>query len=1439
MLTCKRLTKAPIRSQINNSGGASPGTIIKKIFLLTLLVIAGISSIQAQRIYALAWADANSDGRWQLGEISHVGVQVQVYTCSGATPIATKVTDGGGEAWFEPTDGIVAGGSYRLKFSIPTGKFPTYMDVGGDDVTDSDINKQGWTNCFPVTAVDTSELFGGFVDCPPAGALPCSDVNFSLAKYPSCTGLLTPEYVLSGKVQCSNSFEVTVTTQAGAAVPNPITANYIGQTLMASVRDPQSGNFCWANVYIEYKLAPTITNCNSDTLRCFDGTPAATNLTYRPTIVSCNPSAYLTFKDVERDIPCAGDPLSGRFKRVVERTWTARDTNGFRGTVMTATCVQRFYFRGSTFADVAVPSSLRLTCNTSFTPDANGNPTPVTGSVFTGPTIGGMGLWNSTTHPCMFNAVYTDQVVPMCKGSKKIIRNWKVIDWCTTEFREYIQFIELIDNVAPTMTCPANLTISTDNSSCYASLTPPTPTVSDQCSGEWTLSLSASSGRVLVGTVVADLRVGTHTITWTAQDPCENTKSCSFQVTVRDQVNPVPVCVRYTTVTLDKVNGDAFIYASSFDNGSHDNCGIKSIKVRRTNGCIGSSAFADSVRVVCCDAAAGFMVELMVTDSSNNTNSCMAEVSVNDKQGPTIVCPRNLTIDCDDNRTPSQFGKVVTLGQKRDTFFINGQQVIDGVGYDNCNQVFISNVDSSIRDCGRGTIWRTFTIKDINNLTSSCTQYIEIYDVNPYVASDISWPSNYTTTNCSAGISPDSLPAPYNKPRILSTKCGRILVSDPEDIVFPIAAPACFKVYRKWRVVDWCQYNPNVSGSKGLWEYTQEIVVMDNQKPNFVNPPSSFSVDITTDPCRGSFTVPTATVTDCRPNINISVSVKNSTGTTVGSGYGPHSVNAGTYTVTYTAEDGCGNVSTHVITVVVRDKKKPTPIAYKGLAIDLMPATGQVSIAADRFNNWSFDNCTANADLILRLGRLGTPNQTVPPSSSSLTFSCADLGTQKVDLWVGDASGNWDYVTTTIEIQNNMGANCGPTSTANVTGTIATEESKAFEGVTVGTNLINPAAAVTNNLGAYSLNKIQTGKNVTVTPAYDQNPLNGVTTADLVLINRHILGTQTLTSPYKLIAANAYNDNRISTLDLVELRKLILQQSKSFTNNKPWRFIEGNYKFTTSNPLDEKFLEVCDIATLDKDMIANFVAVKVGDVNGDAKVSSLQEMSERSKNTLTVVSDDQTLIAGQLYKVYFRVEDNTKEAISGYQFTMNFDKSKLEYQDILKADAQDLSSANFGLSQLAEGAILVSWNSNTPVNHGEKIFGLVFKAKSNAQLSDVLSLGSRYITSEAISMGNQIMNVNLQFNNGSVVTNKFDLYQNQPNPYKGATTIGFSLPQAGYAKLTLVDAAGRTLKVVEGEFTKGYNEVLINSETIQTTGVIYYRLDTAFGSASKKMVVLE
>ena len=110
---------------------------------------------------------------------------------------------------------------------------------------------------------------------------------------------------------------------------------------------------------------------------------------------------------------------------------------------------------------------------------------------------------------------------------------------------------------------------------------------------------------------------------------------------------------------------------------------------------------------------------------------------------------------------------------------------------------------------------------------------------------------------------------------------------------------------------------------------------------------------------------------------------------------------------------------------------------------------------------------------------------------------------------------------------------------------------------------------------------------------------------------------------------------------------------------------------------------------------------------------------------------------------------------------------------------------------------------------------------------------------EAYSQSNNRLEVALRFNGqgSSVISGVgFELYQNQPNPFVNKTVIGFHLPEASEATLTVYDETGRVLFVQKGQFAKGNNAISVDRALLNTTGVMYYKVETATDSATKKMI---
>ncbi|MEM1327471.1 MAG: T9SS type A sorting domain-containing protein [Bacteroidota bacterium] len=534
----------------------------------------------------------------------------------------------------------------------------------------------------------------------------------------------------------------------------------------------------------------------------------------------------------------------------------------------------------------------------------------------------------------------------------------------------------------------------------------------------------------------------------------------------------------------------------------------------------------------------------------------------------------------------------------------------------------------------------------------------------------------------------------------------------------------------------------------------------------------------------------------------------------------------GTHEFIVTVSDNCGNTEEEVIEFTVNDCKAPTAKCIFGLAVDLMGpnsngSAGMVTIPAEWFDKDSYDFCS---DVTLTFA---DPN--IFPDSTERTFRCADgeIGVVAVELWVQDAAGNTAFCETFVNVQANP-QNDGeedicPTApgAAAIAGGIETESSETVENVEVTLSGSADGTYMTGEDGAYQFNNLEEGYDYSVTPQLDLEPLNGVSTFDLVLISKHILGVEVLDSPYKIIAADVNNSKSVTTFDIVQLRKVLLGHDDSFPGNTSWRFVASDYEFVdAANPLDEDFDELMNLNDLEGSYLtANFVAVKVGDVN-DSATPSANSIEERNvSGTFALNAADVQLTAGQEYAVEFTAD---LTSVLGYQFTMNL--NGLEAVRVTEGEATE---ANFGLFG---NVVTASWNNEAT---SDLAFTLVVRATEDVTLSEAMNITSDVTTAEAYNATGETQAVALNFGKAG-----YALGQNNPNPFKGETLIQVTMPDAQRASLRVHDVTGKVLKEIVQDFDQGTTTIKLNSKDLQA-GVLYYTLQAEDFTVTKKMIVLD
>jgi hypothetical protein len=1213
---------------------------------------------------------------------------------------------------------------------------------------------------------------------------------------------------------------------AGGNIGTLVDEKYIGQRLTVRVADIGSGNYCWGHLTIEDKLGPEFSNCRDTTIWCLQD-PRPVNKGGQlplPIVRDCTDSSSIVLVNVDSlTIGLCTDTFSQR----IRRTWIATDLMGNSNSCQQTIILKRVSL-GDTLVKPQCPDNVSIECNNitqiSTDPRSTGYPYIVLDSVK-------YNIVPGASFACELASSYKDEVFQLCGGGRKILRTWTIYDWCLPTAPGLnpftcIQVIKVEDKQPPTIKCPPAITVSTNSWSCAANVTLPAAVVVDSCSS-FTVSVLTPVGVLPTnGGLIRNVPAGSHILTYVATDACGNTSTCSTRLVVQDQTPPVAVCDEYTVVSLTN-DGTAIAYASTFDDGSNDNCAIDRFMARRMpDECQDSTGFWEFITFDCCDLGDTVNVVFRVFDKAGNYNDCMVQVFVQDKLPPVVTCPGPKTIDCSERQI--DFNRLGTA-----------------TATDNCDSVeIVETIERYVDQCGVGYIDRIFTATDRGGRQGTCSQRITVVNSDPFDVNDIEWPIDWTIYQCNPSTDPNEIPCTpvnYCKPKLRANACGLIAVTYTDQLL-PISYPACYKILRKWIVIDWCQYNPNSPISNGYWSHTQVIKVLDDTPPVLNCPADTIYASNLTANCGPVLvTLPPVTATDCASSLTSIVSVDiNNNGSidTTFVGYNASGLfPSGKHSVIITVEDGCGNNATCRIIVVVTDGKKPTPVCLNGVSATLMPdgqGGGMVELTPAMFDNSSFDNCTPRNKLKFRLD----PH----------LFTCDNLGLNLVRLTVIDEAGNADFCETFVDIQDNMGVCSGMPRPFKIAGAITDESGDGVQNVKVdlnnNNNLIN--SLTTDATGGFTFNGLQQGYDYTVAPRTTDNASNGVSTFDLVLVSKHVLNVSYLDSPYKIIAADANKSGTITTLDLVAIRKVVLRIAQEFPNNSSWRFIDRNYRFANPmNPFQTPIPEAINVNNISADQLqANFIAVKVGDVNGSAVPNNLLGVDVRSeRDYLTLSTSDREFTAGELIEMPISAEDFS--GIVGYQFTIDFDKQSLELTDVKSGVLDNLNEGNFGLTMVDDGIITTSWDNSKTTLSGKTgaLFTLVFRAKTNGSLSQHIKFNSRYTEAEAYAntdgVNIEVRNVRLNFANGREVVAGFELYQNNPNPFTGSTTIGFNLPEAGPATVTIFDLSGKVVKSFAGNYAKGYNEINLTSAELNNQGVLYYRLETSNHTATRKMILVK
>jgi large repetitive protein len=486
--------------------------------------------------------------------------------------------------------------------------------------------------------------------------------------------------------------------------------------------------------------------------------------------------------------------------------------------------------------------------------------------------------------------------------------------------------IIVTDAELPVISCPGDIAADNDPGMCDAVVTFTDPVGTDNCPG----AITTQTGGLPSGSAFP---VGTTTNTFTVTDAAGNSASCSFDVVVSDIVRPDITCPGDIVVSNDPgVCGAAVAYPDPI---ATDNC--PGVTYALTGGLPSGSTFPIGTTTVTYTA----------TDLAGNTSVCSFDVTVNDTEPPTIVCPGDVTQgnDIGDCSAVVNFALPV----------VN----------DNCPTTTILTQTGGLPSGSTfpvGTTLQTFEVTDGAGLNATCSFNVIVEDTEDPI---LNCPADISVNNdpgmCDAVVTYTAPVGTDNCPGVVTTQIAGLASGS----TFPIGTTTI-----TFEATD-------ASGNTTTCSF--DIIVTDSEDP-VISCPGDINVDSDPGICGAVVTFTDPVGTDNCPGV-----------TTVQTGGLPSGSTfpGGTSVVTFTTTDASGNTASCSFNIVVNDAIPP-----------VISCPGDITVNNDP------GVCGATVNYVEPIGTDNCPNPVTTLVSGLPEGSVFPVGTTTQTYLVTDVSGN-------------------------------------------------------------------------------------------------------------------------------------------------------------------------------------------------------------------------------------------------------------------------------------------------------------------------------------------------------------------------------------------------------------------------------------------------
>ncbi|MEW6507331.1 MAG: N-acetylmuramoyl-L-alanine amidase [Bacteroidota bacterium] len=338
----------------------------------------------------------------------------------------------------------------------------------------------------------------------------------------------------------------------------------------------------------------------------------------------------------------------------------------------------------------------------------------------------------------------------------------------------------------------------------------------------------------------------------------------------------------------------------------------------------------------------------------------------------------------------------------------------------------------------------------------------------------------------------------------------------------------------------------------------------------------------------------------------------------------------------------------------------------------------------------------------------------------------------------------------------------------------------------------------------------------------------GVTTADALLAQLHVVGSQPITDPLVLAAADVNTNGTITSADALMIQLRVVGLSNSFTKGD-WVFSSHSLSVSSSN------------------VTQNVSGLCVGDVNRSYMPSSGGFFSKQVSASSTVspatvslrIGAVQVPQASQTVNVPITVQSFSN--VGSFTLRISYNSSVLTFLGVINSPSGIQSNA-------ADGMLNMSWFSTSPLSKqdGGKLLEMQFRY--NGGLSQSASSALTFVTSNCEVTDAFGAPLSVSYQNGSVLTSvysivsvpkEYSLIQNYPNPFNPTTTISYSIPQPEFVSLKVFDLLGREVATLVNEAKSPGNYKVKFDGSNLPSGVYLYRMQAGKFSESRKLMLLK